>query len=111
MGESCVAESLDDLPGSVVADIAVDQGDGTTTESTTGHPRTEDPGSAGCVDGGVQLGASDLVVVTQGVVGGVHERSDLADASGVDELGELSDAVIFGDDVTDAAGHLLVVEG
>ena len=84
VGESCVAEGLDDLPGSVVADIAVDQGDGTTTESTTGHPRTEDPGSAGCVNGGVQLGASDLVVVTQGVVGGVHERSDLADASGVD---------------------------
>ena len=111
MGETGLPEGVRDLRGNLVTNVAIDQSDGATAESAASHPRAKSTSSAGRVDSGVQFGTGDLVVVTQGVVGGIHERPHLANPAGIKELNELRNAVVLSNDVTNAVSHLFVVKG
>ena len=51
-------------------------GDGGAAEASPGHPGPECSGGQGRVDGEVQLGAGDLVVLAQGGVGGGEQAPD-----------------------------------
>ena len=111
MGETGLPEGVRDLRGNLVTNVAIDQSDGATAESAASHPRAKSTSSAGRVDSGVQFGTGDLVVVTQGVVGGIHKRPHFADLAGIEELNELGNTVVLSDDVADATSHPFVIEG
>ena len=110
MGETGFTEGAHDLRGNLVANVAINQSNSATTEPAASHPCAESTSITSRVDGGVQFGAGDLVVVTEGVMGGVHKRSHFADPAGVEELDKLGDAVVLSDDVTNPAGQLFIIE-
>ena len=87
--------------------LSLHQCDGAATKTATGHAAAEntalgsDPLSD--FDDGVQFFAAHFVIITQGIMAGIHELADRGPIGGADAFGSLKGAFDFPDDVASAA--------
>jgi len=81
-----------------------DQVDGASTESGACHAGSQITGGvSGGLDEGVEFGAAYLIVVSQAVMGCIHEFSELVHVSVFDGFDGFEDSRVLGDDVAASA--------
>ncbi len=88
-----------DVPSDRVQLPPADQRDGASAEPASGHARPDDAGLGGQLDQQIQLLATDLIVVPQRDVAGVHQPADRGPVAAPDRLGRRDRPADFADDV------------
>lgn len=97
-------------PGEGGGLLVPDQRDGGAAETAAGHAGTAGAGGEGGLDGGVELGAGDLVALAQRGVGGGYEVAEAGDVADGERMCCLADAGDLGDDVAGATDQNVVVQ-
>ena len=97
-----VYDGFDESGGS----LFLDQVDRASAEAGACHAGSQGAGDApGGLDEGVEFGAAHLVVVSQAVVGCVHECSEAVHVPVFEGFGDFEDSRVLGDDVAASASE------